>query len=171
MLVQWYGTSYACRLIIFNYHLVTPVCLFTLLFVQFIRPNAIADDQKAWPVRSYDVTRRPVSSRGCRTGKSVKTCVVNILSSYLPGHASNCLPAVNHRMTGDSCGLLRWSDCEWSIRFVARDQKGWRDAFIPPHVIKGKRIYSVLANHGYLVLYTMYTELVEYHYRMVITRC
>ncbi len=24
---------------------------------------------------------------------------------------------------GDSCGLLRWSDCEWSIRFVARDQK------------------------------------------------
>ena len=59
MLVRQYGTSKACMLMIFNYHLVTPVRIFTLLFVQFIRPTTIADDQKACPVCSYDVTREP----------------------------------------------------------------------------------------------------------------
>ncbi len=59
MLLRRYGTSYACRLKFFNDHLVTPVCLFTLLFVQSIRPTTIADNEKAWPARSYDLTRQP----------------------------------------------------------------------------------------------------------------
>jgi hypothetical protein len=113
MLVRRYGTSYACRLIISIIIRFTPVCLFTLLFVQFIRPRhryaAIADNQKAWTVRSYDVTRRPVSSCGCRTEnlrERMRHEHALLVHAWTRLELSTSSDQCMINMIDDSCGLL-----------------------------------------------------------------
>jgi hypothetical protein len=135
MLVRRYGTSYACRLIIllssdlrpsvfsrcYSFSLSDP----TPLCCHCRRPKGMDSTQLR-----RDTT--PLCLPAVAEPKiCVKACVMNMLFSCLPGHASNCpAPTVTYacwsNSIDDPCGLLWWSDCEWSIRFVAHDQKGWK---------------------------------------------
>jgi hypothetical protein len=50
----------------------------------------------------------------------------------MPRQASNCLPAVNHCMTGDTCGLPWYSDCVEPIRVTRKRPMGLKGRLHSP---------------------------------------
>ncbi len=72
MLVRRYGTSYACRLIIFNYHPFTPDPPFTLDFTQFIRPNKPLSTTKRHGLTAYSMWHDAPVSCGLQNRRNLR---------------------------------------------------------------------------------------------------
>ncbi len=159
MLVRRYGTSYACRLIISIIIRLRPSVFSRCYLFSLSDPPLCCHCRRPKGMDSTQLQRdtAPLCLLAVAEPEiCVNACVMNMLFSCLPGHASNCLPAVTNAWS-----IQKMTHAAWYRNLIVNDpsdsshttKKGWKGRLHSSPCHRGYDAIIAISERGLFKIY------------------